>query len=144
MEPYKLMDVKHSLGSAIGMATGIATAQGRVGKHVVALCGDSGFTHSGFNGLVDAARLGVRMLVVILDNRTTALSGLQPHPGSDLDARGRSRRPVELEALARDAGAGTVHLVNLDQGGNIQEAIDEGIGFDGLAVIIARGACVLL
>ncbi len=143
MPPYELMDVKHSLGSAIGMATGIAAAQGRAGKRVIALCGDSGFLHSGLNGLVDAARLGVRLLVLVLDNGTTALSGGQPHPASPVDTRGRSRRTVDLAALAHAAGAGVVRVADLDNGEDIQPALAQGLDFDGLAVVIARGQCIL-
>jgi indolepyruvate ferredoxin oxidoreductase alpha subunit len=141
MPPYQLMDVKHGLGSSIGMAAGIATSQ--TGKQIVALSGDSSFLHSGFNGLVDAAHLGVRMLVVILDNGTTALSGGQPHPGSSVDVRGRTRRAVDLASLARDGGAEMVRVVDLDRGEDIRAPIETAMNFDGIAVVIARGQCVL-
>jgi indolepyruvate ferredoxin oxidoreductase alpha subunit len=143
--PYELMDVKTSLGSSIGMAAGVALSpmEGGVKKRVIALCGDSGFLHSGFSGLVDAARAGATMLVLILDNGTTALSGGQPHPASRVDARGRPRHAVDLAALAREAGAGTVRVVDLDHGkdDDIRGAIETGMNFDGVAVVISRGRC---
>jgi len=143
LPPYELLDVKTSLGSSIGMAAGIVLSVlgGSAEKRVVALCGDSSFLHSGFSGLVDATRVGARMLVVILDNGTTALSGGQPHPASRVDARGRSRHAVDLAALAREAGAGVVQVVDLDHGGDIRSAIEMGMNFDGVAVVIARGQC---
>jgi len=143
MPPVKLMDVKNSLGSNVAMAAGIALSQSKrgTGKRVVSVCGDSGLMHSGINGLVDAARLGVKMLVLLLDNGTTALSGGQPHPASPVDARGMPRQAIDLAALARDAGAGMVHVVDLDQGQDIRGAIKAGTDFDGLAVVIARGQC---
>jgi len=143
LPPYRLMDVKTSLGSGIGMAAGVALGQAKrgEGKRVVALCGDSGFLHSGFNGLVDAVRAGASMLVLILDNGTTALSGGQPHPASRADARGRPRRAVDMVALAREAGAGRVRPVDLDLGEDVRAAIEKAICFDGVAVIVARGRC---
>ena len=143
--PYKLLDVKHSLGSGIGMAAGMALSQAtrEGGKQVIALCGDSGFLHSGFNGLMDAARIGAKMLVLILDNGTTALSGGQPHPASQVDARCRPRRAVDLAALAREAGAGMVRKVDLDRSEDIRAAIEMGMRFDGVSVVIARGRCIL-
>jgi indolepyruvate ferredoxin oxidoreductase alpha subunit len=159
LPPYELLDVKNSLGSGIGMAAGIGLslrcpepAEGtgpepvegsdrRTGKRVVALCGDSGFLHSGLNGLVDAARVGAPLLVLILDNGTTALSGGQPHPASLVDARGRPQRAVDLAGLAREAGAGMVRVVDLDRGENIRSAIEVGMNFDRVAVVIARGRC---
>lgn len=151
LPPYEMMDVKVSLGSSIGMAAGVALSQMAGGgrKHVIALSGDSSFLHSGFNGLVDAVQVGANMLVLILDNGTTALSGGQPHPASRLDARGRPRRGVDLAALARDAGAGMVRVVDLDRvddqvdrDNDIRAAIEAGVRLDGVAVVIARGGCV--
>ena len=154
LPPYELLDVKISLGSSIGMAAGIALsrrrpacpepvegAKGGMGKRVVALSGDSGFLHSGFSGLVDATRVGATMLVLILDNGTAALSGGQPHPASRADARGRPRHAVDLAALAREAGAGMVQVLDLDRDEDIRAAIEIGMDFDGVAVIIARGRC---
>jgi indolepyruvate ferredoxin oxidoreductase alpha subunit len=144
LPPYELMDVKNSLGSSISMAAGLALSQTRsgTGKRVVALCGDSGFLHSGFGGLVDAARVGATMLVLILDNGTTALSGGQPHPASWVDARGRPRRAVDLAGLAREAGADRVQMVDLDRSEDIRPAIEMGMSADGVAVVIARGQCL--
>jgi indolepyruvate ferredoxin oxidoreductase alpha subunit len=139
LPPYELMDVKTSLGASIGMAAGVALSD--TGKRVVALCGDSAFLHSGLNALVDTARVGARMLLLILDNGTTALSGGQPHPASGVDAWGRSQRAVDLAELARAAGAGVVKVVNLDEGEASREAIEGGLSYDGVAVIVARGRC---
>jgi len=143
LPPYELMDVKNSLGSSIGMAAGLALSQAQedMGKRVVALCGDSGFLHSGFSGLVDAVRVGATMVVLILDNGTTALSGGQPHPASRTDTRGRPRRAVDLAALAREAGAGLVQVVDLDLGEEVRPALEKGTSGDGVTVIIARGRC---
>jgi len=143
LPPYELLDVKTSLGSSIGMAAGIVLSMSgsSTRKRVVALCGDSALLHSGFNGLVDATRVDARMLVLILDNGTTALSGGQPHPASRADARGRPRCAVDLAALARESGAGMVQVVDLDHGEDIRSAIEMGLDFDGVAVVIARGQC---
>jgi indolepyruvate ferredoxin oxidoreductase alpha subunit len=142
LPPYHLMDVKHGLGSSIGMAAGIAATRGRSGKGVIALSGDSSFLHSGLNALVDAARMDARMLVVLLDNGTTALSGGQPHPASRMDARGRTQEPVDLAALARAAGVRTVHMVDLDRNEDIRMPLIQALRAENLAVIIARGQCV--
>jgi indolepyruvate ferredoxin oxidoreductase alpha subunit len=143
--PFYLMDVKNSLGSGIGMGAGLAMSLARksVKKRVVALCGDSGFLHSGFSGLVDAVKLGVRMLVLILDNGTTALSGFQPHPASGVDVRGKSRHAIDLFNLAQASGASMVQVIDLDLGEDIHAAIEEGMNSEGVAVIIARGKCAL-
>jgi indolepyruvate ferredoxin oxidoreductase alpha subunit len=139
LPPYELMDVKNSLGSAIGMATGIALSE--TGKQVIALCGDSGFLHSGLNALLDAVQVGARFLLIILENGSTALSGGQPHPASGTDVLGRPRPGVSLADLARAAGVGVVNLVDLDAGEEIRPAIEQGLETKGVSVVIARGAC---
>jgi len=144
-EPFYLMDVKNSLGAAIGMGAGLALSMERRGfkKQVVAICGDSGFLHSGLAGLIDSCRLGVKMLVLLLDNGTTALSGRQPHSASAVDVWERPRSAVDLEALAREAGAHMIQVVDLDRGENIRAAIERGFHSEGISVVIARGRCVL-
>jgi indolepyruvate ferredoxin oxidoreductase alpha subunit len=144
LSPYEIMDVKHSLGSSIGMASGIAF--GLMGRgeerRVIALCGDSGFLHSGLAGLVDAVRMEVPVLVIILDNGLTALSGGQPHPASSVDARGASQPAVDLVEIARKTGVGELWEVDLDRGEDIRSAITQGMDYLGTGVIIARGRCV--
>jgi indolepyruvate ferredoxin oxidoreductase alpha subunit len=144
LPPYEIMDVKHSLGSSIGMASGIALGLiGRgEGRRVVALCGDSGFLHSGLAGLVDAARMGVPVLIIILDNGLTALSGGQPHPASSVDARGASQRAVDLVEMVRVSGVGELWKVDLDRGEDIRSAIARGMEYRGTGVIVAHGRCV--
>jgi indolepyruvate ferredoxin oxidoreductase alpha subunit len=145
LPPYELMDVKTSLGSSIGTATGIArglfAAEGAGSRQVIALCGDSSFLHSGFGGLVDATRLGAEMLVMILDNGTTGISGGQPHAASRVDARGRQQRAADLAALVQATGAGMVRMVDLDAGEDIRPTIELGLDFEGVAVVIAHGWC---
>jgi indolepyruvate ferredoxin oxidoreductase alpha subunit len=144
LPPYELLDVKYSLGSSIGTAAGLALGQRlrpRGGKHVIALCGDSSLLHSGLNGLVDAARFGVSMLAVVLDNGTTALSGGQPHPGSGTDLRGVQVPAVDLAALARAAGAPSVQAVGSRDKEQLQQAFARGMDREGLTVVIAQGSC---
>jgi indolepyruvate ferredoxin oxidoreductase alpha subunit len=141
--PYELMDVKNSLGSGIGMGAGVALAMSRNedDRRVVALCGDSGLLHSGLQGLVDAVQLGVRMLVLVLDNGTTALSGGQPHPGSTVDVRGEKRSGVDLERLVHATGVIHCTVVDLDRGEDIQPVIYDGLENNYLSVIIVKGEC---
>jgi indolepyruvate ferredoxin oxidoreductase alpha subunit len=147
--PYCLLDVKNSLGSSIAQAAGLAmghpltTEQNRQTKRIIALSGDSSFLHSGFAGLVDLCRLPAarrQALVIILDNGTTALSGGQPHPASQTNARGQPRKPVDLAALARNAGADFVRVADVTAG-NVQDALESALNCDGSAVVVARGIC---
>lgn len=143
LPPFELLDVKNSLGSSIGMATGMACrlkAQGSQ-QQVIALSGDSGWLHSGIHGLLEAVRMGVKLLVVILDNGTTALSGGQPHPATSLDSRGQPRLSVDLTQLIRALQPDLLEVVNLDEGEDIRPALRRGIAHQGVAVVLSRGRC---
>jgi indolepyruvate ferredoxin oxidoreductase alpha subunit len=139
LPPWQLLDVKYGMGSSIGLAAGLARTG--IPQKIVALSGDSAFLHSGLAELIDAAQAGIGLLVVILANETTALSGGQPHPGTSHDAQGYQRKPVDLAALARAAGAGIIFLVDPDDTQATQAALDEGLASGELAVVIAQRAC---
>ena len=139
LPPYELFDVKNSLGASVAMAAGLALSG--IDQRVIALCGDSAFLHSGLNGLLSAVSAGVSMVLLILDNGTTALSGGQPHPASATDARGRPQRGADLEALVRAAGVRALTLVDVDRGESVYEPLRAALQNGGLSVIIARGQC---
>ena len=143
LPPYALLDVKHSLGSSIGLAAGLAVSQQRdgTGKRVIALAGDSGFLHSGLAGLMDAVHTGAPLTLLILDNGTTALSGGQPHPASGMDERHTPQQAVDLAAMARACGVADVRVADIDRGEDIRAAIVAGLQADAVAVGIARGKC---
>jgi indolepyruvate ferredoxin oxidoreductase alpha subunit len=143
LPPYMLLDVKHSLGSSIGLAAGLAVSQQRsgAGKHVIALSGDSGFLHSGLAGLVDAVHTGAPLTIIILDNGTTALSGGQPHPASAIDVRRAPQQAVDLAALVRACGVEDVRIADIDRGDDIRAAVEVGLHAKGVAVVIARWKC---
>jgi indolepyruvate ferredoxin oxidoreductase alpha subunit len=135
----ELLDLKYGMGSSIGLAAGLARAN--LPQRIVALSGDSALLHSGLGELIDAAQAGIGLLVVVLANETTALSGGQPHPGTARDAQGRARKPVDLYALAQAAGAELVHEVDPEDRETTEAALEEGLISGKLAVVITRRAC---
>lgn len=139
LPPYELLDVKHSLGASVAMAAGLA--QSRIEQQVIALCGDSAFLHSGLNSLLSAVTSGANMVLLILDNGTTALSGGQSHPASANDARGRPQCGADLEAIVRAVGVQQVIVVDVDQGQSMREPLQIALQQGGPSVIIARGRC---
>lgn len=155
LEPFSLLDVKNSLGSSVAMGAGISLAlESGPGsrlddgddtpepQHVIAISGDSGFLHSGLNGLIDACRMGVTMLLIVLDNGTTALSGGQAHPASQRGIRGEVQSSVDLGTVIRAVGVDVLRIVDLDEGEDIRDVLDELITANGVSVVIARGECV--
>ena len=84
--PLEAMDTCFCMGASIGNAMGFQKATGR--KDVVAVIGDSTFMHSGITPLIDVVYNKGIATVLILDNRTTAMTGRQDHPGTGKTLKG--------------------------------------------------------
>jgi len=138
LPPFELFDVKYGLGSGLGLALGLALSG--TPERVVALLGDSSFFHSDINALPQAVQLGLPMLVVVLDNGTTALTGGQPHPGSAADERGQPRPGSDLVAVIRGYGI-EPRLCTPEDAPAMEATFDEALGADALRVIVVRGPC---
>jgi indolepyruvate ferredoxin oxidoreductase alpha subunit len=139
LPPWQILDLKYGMGSSIGLAGGLARAG--IPQRIVALSGDSALLHSGLGELIDTAQAGLDVVVVVLANETTALSGGQPHPGTAHDVQGQPRKAVDLAALTQVAGIDLVRVVTSEEPGAIEAALEEGLAYRGPAVVIAQGPC---
>ena len=139
LPPWELLDVKYGMGSSIGLAAGLARAGIR--QQIVALSGDSALLHSGLGELIDATQANASLLVIVLDNETTALSGGQPHPGTPHNAQGQPRKPVDLGTLVQACGVDSVWVVGAEDAQATEAVLEEALALNKLAVVIARGPC---
>lgn len=143
------VDTVHDMGASISMAAGFFHAYNQDGQTppIFATIGDGTFFHSGAAGLASAVYNGARFVLVVLDNETTGMTGMQPTPEFGTTADGHPGRTVSLEALIR--GCGVEHLTT----GNpydlprfqrlLSDALDHTRSrHGGVAVIVARYACV--
>ncbi|MCK5654305.1 MAG: indolepyruvate ferredoxin oxidoreductase subunit alpha [Dehalococcoidia bacterium] len=95
----------HCMGAGIGLANGFGQlGQFAFDQPVVAVCGDSTFFHAAIPGLINARFNNSNVLMVVLDNGGTAMTGFQPHPGSGTDALGRPAPVVEIEEICKAIG----------------------------------------
>ncbi|MGC8608773.1 MAG: indolepyruvate ferredoxin oxidoreductase subunit alpha [Thermoplasmata archaeon] len=85
LPPYNVQDSATNMGSSIGIANGIYRATETV---PVAIIGDSTFFHSGLEGVANAVYHDLPVLIIVLDNRSTAMTGQQPSPSVDIDIEG--------------------------------------------------------
>jgi len=141
LPPLKAADFLVCMGSSISAGCGVSKA---AGQPVVGFIGDSTFFHSGITGLVNAVFNRHDILLVILDNRTTAMTGHQPNPGVDKTTIGDNPVRVEIEPLVTGlVGAQNVRKVNpLNQKATLK-AIEELKAMSGVRVLIAEEPCPL-
>jgi indolepyruvate ferredoxin oxidoreductase alpha subunit len=147
LPPFSAMDTCVCMGAAIGVGLGLRHAlPPEQARKVVSVIGDSTFVHSGITGLVEMVYNppATGHVLVILDNGTTAMTGMQEHPGTgrrlDHEPTGR----VVFEDLARTLGIKNVLTVDpIADSDAITRVLREALGRDELSVIIARRPCLL-
>lgn len=147
LPPFDAMDTCVCMGASLGVGLGLRHAlPAAEARRVVSVIGDSTFMHTGIPGLVEMVYNppATGHLLIVLDNGTTAMTGMQEHPGTGrtLDHRGTSQ--VSIEALARAMGVADVHVVDpiLDFEG-FRGAVAGCLGRGGLALVVARRTCLL-
>jgi len=130
------------MGASIGVAHGVAKA-GIVERNVAVL-GDSTFFHTGMPALLNVAWNRGNTVTIILDNRTTAMTGHQENPGTGHTLQGAETVQVELEALARALGIQRVHTVDSYNLKQVEAALQDCLNANEPSVVIARRECALM
>ncbi|BBD06931.1 indolepyruvate ferredoxin oxidoreductase subunit alpha [Desulfovibrio ferrophilus] len=140
LPPLSCADFLLCMGSSVSAGGGFAKASG---KPVVAFIGDSTFFHSGLTGLVSGVFNNHDILLVILDNRTTAMTGHQPNPGVSTTIHGDNPCQVDIEAIVRGCGVCNVVKASPYNYKATAKAIEELRALPGVKVLIAEEPCVL-
>lgn len=150
LPPLSGIDCQVCMGAGVGMALGLdrafATSRANADKRgkVVGALGDSTFIHGGITGLIDMVYNRTPSTVIILDNRTTAMTGFQDHPGTGRTILGEETHALDLEALCRAVGVDLVRVVDPWDLEATEAAVREEVGSDHTSVIISRRPCTLL
>ncbi len=109
MPPLDRLDTILCMGGGISLAHGMAKAGEK--KKIVGMVGDSTFFHSGITGLLDVAVNKSNVVICVVDNRTTAMTGHQDHPGTGRTLMGEDTVAVSIEEMARTCGIKRVRTV---------------------------------
>jgi indolepyruvate ferredoxin oxidoreductase alpha subunit len=140
-KPLEVADLLLCMGSNAGTACGLAVV---TDSKIISFMGDSTFFHSGIPPLINAVHHNHDVVITILDNRTTAMTGHQPHPGTEFDGMGRAAKKILVEDIVK--GCGVEHLEITDPN-NIKEttnAFKRALEFKGPSVVVSKSPCILL
>jgi indolepyruvate ferredoxin oxidoreductase alpha subunit len=141
LPPLNMGDFVICMGASTGSAGGFAQA---TSQKVVSFIGDSTFFHSGIPGLINAVFNQHDLTLIILDNRTTAMTGHQPNPGVDMkELKLEGYGHVALEPLIKAIGVPQVVTIRPYQLKKSIAAIRDAVTFDGVSVVIAEEKCAL-
>ena len=140
-EPFLMQDFIISMGAGVSLAHGISRVSN---QEVIVFIGDSTFFHAGMPGLLNYKfNNGRSPLVIILDNKITAMTGHQPHPGSGITGMGEKVEPIKIEDVVKAFGA-EVRVVNAFNQKELIAALNELRKIKSPRVLVSKGECRLL
>jgi indolepyruvate ferredoxin oxidoreductase, alpha subunit len=145
LPPMSAMHSCIAMGASISAAHGMAKVNEIAGRteKPVAVIGDSTFFHSGMTGLLSLSYNNGNALVIIMDNRTTGMTGGQENPGSGRVLQGQPAKQVDIEALVRVLGIENVVTLNVYNLEETEAAIKKGMETPGPYVLIDKNPCIL-
>lgn len=143
--PLGVIDSTLCMGASISSLHGIEKARGKEFlKNWVAVIGDSTFLHTGVNSLINMVYNKASGTVMILDNRTTGMTGHQQHAATGKTLKGEDTYAINLSELCTAIGVKNVIEVNAFDIIQLEKVIKESVNGDELTVIIAKAPCALL
>ncbi len=143
LPPFEEMDMLVSMGASVGMAHG--AKQAGCPDDIVATIGDSTFFHTGLPELANTIYNQGNACTMILDNRTTAMTGGQDHPGTGVTLQGEPGHQIDIEAVVRAMGVEDLWVVDAMDVEGVEQAIREAIAVDSRpAVVYVKGECVFV
>ena len=110
----------------------------------MSVIGDSTFFHSGITPLIDNTYNNGTGLIIILDNRTTAMTGHQVHPGVGKTLSGNDTIELKPEYFAKAAGVKNIRVVDPYDLRLLEKVLKEELERNELSVVVCRRICALL
>ena len=143
--PLGVIDTTICMGASISGLHGMEKAGGKdYVKNWVAVIGDSTFLHTGINSLINMVYNKSTGTVMILDNRTTGMTGHQDHAATGKTLKGEETNAINFVELCHAVGVKNVIEVNAFDVQELERVVRESVASDTLTVIITKSPCVLL
>ncbi len=134
--------------NCMGSGINLAEALGQLTRYgldqkVVTVCGDSTFFHTIMPGVVNAVYHRANMLLLVLDNSATAMTGFQPHPGTGITAMGTPAEPMNIQRILEAMGC-KVEVADPFDVQETEKTVKRLLQEDGMNVLIMRQPCATL
>lgn len=137
--PYNVGQVLLCMGHSTGTGAGLSIGND---KPVIAFLGDSTLFHAGLPGIVNALFNAHDLILIVMENGTTAMTGHQNHPATG----GNFNDPVDkipIRRLLEGLGVKSLDDVDTYDQEKLKNLVLEARKKKGLKVIIARHPCML-
>jgi len=145
--PFEVLKTSVSMAASIGIAQGMAKAlEGTEHQidNIVSVIGDSTLMHSGLPGVINYGYNLHHTKLLVLDNRSTSMTGLQDNPITGKTVRGEQGHAVDIETVLRALGLDNVVKVNQYNMGEAKKVFVKKFQEEpGPLAVIATGPCAL-
>ena len=148
--PLDMVDTCLCMGAGITLAQGLDHAINRDRAEAderttcFAFVGDSTFFASGITGVVNAVYNQADMILCVLDNSTTAMTGHQPHPGMGMTMMGERVEPIDIGKVLEGIGVKSIRTVNPQNLEQSASAVEEAMKERGVRAILFKSPCIAL
>lgn len=140
--PLDMVDTCLCMGAGVTMAQGFHWVDNE--GTTFAFIGDSTFFASGITGVVNAVYNDADMILCVLDNSTTAMTGHQPHPGTGKNMMGDVVDKVSIVKILEGIGLKKIITVDpLDLTASVN-AVKECADTKGVKAIIFKSPCIAI
>jgi indolepyruvate ferredoxin oxidoreductase alpha subunit len=144
-EPFEVHKTNISMGASLGMALGVATVHSKIKKErpIVATIGDGTFFHSGMTGFIQLAKTAENITVIVMDNRTTAMTGGQNTPTTGEYFKEELGYHASIPDILKSFGISDITVVDQFKYKETKEVIHNAMKRPGLCVVVTTRPCAL-
>lgn len=139
-KPLDMVDTCLCMGAGVTIAQGLH----RVEPDTInfAFIGDSTFFHTGIPGVINALYNETNIVLIVLDNSTTAMTGHQPHPGTGRTMMGEITEKISIPKVLD--GLGVTHIVRVNplELEQAVSAVKEAAEVKGVSAVIFESPCI--
>jgi indolepyruvate ferredoxin oxidoreductase alpha subunit len=138
-KPLDMVDTCLCMGADVTMAQGIHRVE--PGTVNFAFIGDSTFFHTGIPGVINAVYNETDIVLCVLDNSTTAMTGSQPHPGTGRTMMGNISEKISIYNILSAIGIKHIARVNPFYLDEAKKAVTEAAAVKGVSAVIFEAPC---
>lgn len=138
--PLDMVDTCLCMGADVTVAQGLHRAEPDAVNF--SFIGDSTFFASGMTGVVNAVYNETDIVLIVLDNSTTAMTGHQPHPGTGRTMMGNVVEKVSIEKVLLAIGVKSVQRVDPLDLESAVAAVKQAAQVKGVSAVIFESPCI--
>ena len=139
-KPLDMVDTCLCMGADVTIAQGL---------HIIepdtlnfSFIGDSTFFAAGITGVVNAVYNQTDIILIVLDNSTTAMTGHQPHPGTGMTMMGDVVNKVSIEKILEAVGVSKIVKADPLNYKEAKAAVESVLDENGVRVVIFKSPCI--